>query len=101
MPEKMKIYQSKSRLAKNFDVSRSTIYRLEEEIKDQIELGRYNRYAIVDNQINVGVFVDYLKYRKLLKGKNTRKYVPPFNLKEALDSIIIEDDVYKIEREAV
>lgn len=101
MPEKMKIYQSKSRLAKNFDVSRSTIYRLEEEIKDQIELGRYNRYAIVDNQINVGVFVDYLKYRKLLKGKNTRKYVPPFSLKEALDSIIIEDDVYKIEREAV
>ena len=62
-----------------------------DEIKKQIELGRYNRYAILDNEVNVGVFADYLKYRKLLKGKNTRKYVPPFNLRESLDMVIPEE----------
>ena len=98
MHEKQKIYQNKASIARTFGITRSTVYAIVDEIKEQIEIGRYNRYAILDNKINVGVFADYLKYRKLLKGKNTRKYVPPFNLREALDMIVIEDDVCKVEK---
>lgn len=68
------------------------MYRIEAGIREQIELGRYNSYAIIDNEINVGVVADYIKYRKLLKDKNARKYVPKFNLREALDMVVPEDE---------
>lgn len=90
---KITIYQNRMALARTFGISRSKVYDIVDEIKKQIELGRYNRYAILDNEVNVGVFADYLKYRKLLKGKNTRKYVPPFNLRESLDMVIPEEVV--------
>ena len=57
-----------------------------------MEHGRYNEYAIIDNEINVGVFADYIKYRKLLKNKNARKYVPPFNLQKALAMVVPEEE---------
>ena len=42
-----------------------------------------NKYAILDNLISIGVYVDYEKYRKHLADKNLRKYIPPFELSES------------------
>ena len=89
---KITIYQNRMALARTFGISRSKVYDIVDEIKKQIELGRYNRYAILDNEVNVGVFADYIKYRKLLKNKNARKYVPPFNLQKALAMVVPEEE---------
>lgn len=89
---KITIYQNRTALARTFGIARSTVYNIVDEIEEQMRAGRYNRYAILDNEVNVAVFADYLKYRKALKGKNTRKYVPPFNLREALSLIVPEDE---------
>ncbi len=85
------IYQNKADIARTFDMSRTNVYAIVSGIEEQIQQGRYNRYAILDGEINVGVFADYLKYRKRLKDKNARKYVPPFNLYEALQMVYPEE----------
>lgn len=92
MKNDITIYQNKLSLCRTFGMSRQTVYRIEAGIREQMELGRYNSYAIIDNEINVGVVADYIKYRKLLKDKNARKYVPKFNLREALDMVVPEDE---------
>lgn len=92
MKNDITIYQNKSSLCRTFGMSRQTVYRIEAGIREQMELGRYNSYAIIDNEMNVGVVADYIKYRKLLKDKNARKYVPKFNLREALDMVVPEDE---------
>ena len=92
MKNDITIYQNKSSLCRTFGMSRQTVYRIEAGIREQMELGRDNSYAIIDNEINVGVVADYIKYRKLLKDKNAWKYVPKFNLREALDMVVPEDE---------
>lgn len=92
MKNNITIYQNKSALCRTFGIGRPSVYRIEAGIREQIELGRYNSYAIIDNEINVGVVADYIKYRKLLKDKNARKYVPKFNLREALAMVVPEDE---------
>lgn len=56
------------------------------EIKGQVEEGRYNRYAVIDNdgklRVNYFVYYDYCKYRKMLKDKYASKAVPPFEPRE-------------------
>ena len=93
MKNDITIYQNKSSLCRTFGMSRQSVYRIEAGIREQMELGRYNAYAIIDNEINVGVFADYIKYRKILKDKNARKYVPAFNLRQALDMVVPEEEV--------
>lgn len=84
------LYQSKSGIARTFDISRSTVYRYFDEIREQIKRGRYNSYAILDNKISVAVFADYLKYRKLLKDKYARRYVPDFNMSDSIKYLQME-----------
>ena len=51
-------------------------------IREQIQKGRYNRYAILDSgdiRVNIYAYYDYEKYRRLLNDKNACKVVPPFN----------------------
>lgn len=92
MKNDITIYQNKTALCRTFGIGRPSVYRIEAGIREQMELGRYNSYAIIDNEINVGVVADYIKYRKMLKDKNARKYVPKFNLREALDMVVPEDE---------
>ena len=95
MQNDMTIYQNKTAICRTFGIGRQTMYRYEAGIREQIAQGRYNEYAIIDNEINVGVFADYIKYRRMLKDKNARKYVPPFNLQNALAMVVpeeVEDD---------
>lgn len=51
-------------------------------IKAQIQKGRYSRYAIIDSgetRVNIYVYYDYDKYRRLLNDANASKVVPDFN----------------------
>lgn len=56
------------------------------EIEEQVKRGRYNRYAVIDNdgklRVNYFVYYDYCKYRKMLKDKYASKAVPSFEPKE-------------------
>lgn len=76
------MYATKAEIARMFKISNQTVYNRVSGI--QKEIGRrYNQYAIVDNLVSIGVYVDYEKYRKHLEDKNLRKYIPPFDMKEA------------------
>lgn len=68
-----------------FSDCRSTFYTKVAEIRGQIEKGRYNRYALIDDgkvRVNYFVYYDYCKYRTMLKDRNAAKYVPPFEPRE-------------------
>lgn len=75
-------YMPKDKIAQEFSVSKSTVQARVREIEEQIKEGRYNDYAVIRDGgillINVLVFIDYMEYRKRLKDKNARKYVPEF-----------------------
>lgn len=94
-------YMPKQQLADEFHISKSTVYLRMKEIEAEIKNGRYSDYAIIDDGnivlVNVLVFIDYMVYRRRLKEKNTRKYVPEFNPAEIKKVIGWED---KIIREA-
>ena len=92
MKNDITIYQNKTALCRTFGIGRPSVYRIEAGIREQMELGRYNSYAIIDNEINVGVVADYIKYRKLLKDKNARKYVPKFNLLYAIVTFLTDEE---------
>lgn len=80
-----------------FDVSLATVARRVTGIEG--EMGkRYNNYAVLDRLVSVAVYADYEKYHKLLDNKNTRKYVPDFNMQEAQRYIIErEKEVHTVE----
>lgn len=79
----MGLYANKSATARELGIGRSTVWRLEKGIEEEIRAGRYSPYAIADGLLNRAVVLDYMKYRRLLRDKNARKYVPPFNPLEA------------------
>lgn len=75
-------YRQKAQIAEEFGLSPSTVQARVKEIEKEVESGRYNAYAIIRDGrlllINVLVFIDYMKYRKMLLDKNARKYAPEF-----------------------
>lgn len=91
MSNAVKLYSTKADIGRIFHISRPTVYKQVEEIKEEVEKGRYNKYAISDNRISIAVFADYTKYRRRLKDRNLRKTVPPFNLQEALAYLLPEE----------
>lgn len=76
-------YMPKDKIAQEFSISKATVQSRIKEIEEQIAEGRYNDYAIIRDGgillINVLVFIDYLEYRKRLRDKNAKKYVPDFH----------------------
>lgn len=76
-------YMHKDQLAREFNISKATVHNRMQEIQKEVTAGRYNDYAIIQDGklvlINVLVFVDYLKYRRMLQDKNARKSVPEFH----------------------
>lgn len=75
-------YMHKQQLAKEFKISESTVHNRLRGIEEEIKSGRYNDYALIRDGklvlVNVLVFLDYLKYRKMLQDKYARKYTPEF-----------------------
>lgn len=78
-----KKYRNKTDIAHIFGVSNPTVYRRVEGIKKEIGK-RYNQYAILDNLISLAVYADYEKNHKKLENRNLRKWVPPFDMYEAM-----------------
>lgn len=72
-------YLSKKQLAQELNYSEQTIANYIKGIQEEIERGRYSKYAVAGNRYNYYVMVDYMKYKDVLKDENMRKYVPDFN----------------------
>lgn len=77
------VYVQMSDLAERYSICKDTVRDRKKGIEDEIESGRYPDNAILEDGklvlINELVFLDYIKNRKLLKNKNMRKHVKPFN----------------------
>ena len=90
-------YMRKTDISKEFSISMSTVKSRMNEIEEEIRAGRYDDYAIIDDGgvilINTLVFLDYLKYRGLLRQKNARKHVPEISAGKA-------DTYIRMERQA-
>lgn len=75
-------YMSAKQIADEMDCSTRTVFSRIRGIEEEIRKGRYNDYAVLESdrspRVNFYVYVDYEKYWKLLKDKNSRKYVPEF-----------------------
>lgn len=80
------MYANKKNLAALFGVTTQTVQRRVKGIEKLIG-DRYNQYAILDNLVSVAVYADYEKYHKCLEDKLTKKYVPPFDMKEYIKLI--------------
>ncbi len=75
-------YQTKKQLAENYGKSTSAIGTIIGEIREQVEKGRYDGYAVLDGcgtMVNVFVFFDYLSHRRALKDPVACQYVPPYD----------------------
>ncbi len=78
-------YRTIKGLCKETGRSPSHIRSLLDGIKEQVRKGRYSRYSLLDGgeiMVNVFVFYDYLKYRKMLGDKVQSKHAPKFDPKE-------------------
>lgn len=74
-------YMTMGKLAEEFKYCAPTIRKRVDEIEEEIRKGRYIPQAIIrgsDVRVNVYVFIDYMRYRDMLRDKNARKEVPPF-----------------------
>lgn len=77
-------YMSDQQLATEFNMSKRTVQRKRRGIEDEMEKGRYNKYAIVGALTNVYVFIDYIKFEKTLKNPILRKCIPDFEPEEIM-----------------
>ena len=81
-------YKTPDGVADEIHKCRATVMNRLKDLKKEIESGRYSDYAIIEDEgitlINVPVFFDFLKYRKMLADRNARKYVPPFRPEEIM-----------------
>lgn len=76
-------YQTKAQIAEALNISPKTVQVRAKEIDAEVAGGRYGEYAVIRDGgivlINYLVFVDYMKHRQMLRQKNCRKHVPPFD----------------------
>ncbi|GLG90435.1 hypothetical protein [Sellimonas catena] len=71
-------------LAEQFHVCDRTVRTIVREMEDQKD--RYGNYGILSDgnlkRVNILAFTDYYNYRDMLKSKNGKKHVPPYNPQE-------------------
>lgn len=92
-------YMRKKQLIKEFQVSRSFVDNKVRGIEKEIKAGRYSRYVILENMINVYAFIDYMKYEKALNDRNARKYVPEFRPDEIMELCGFKQKVVELSEE--
>lgn len=71
----------KHRARELFNDGERTFYNKVKGIKEQIEKGRYSKYAVLDygkTLVNYLVYYDYTTHGKQLEDRNAAKYTPPF-----------------------
>lgn len=85
MKKWMSVYSTKADIARFFGISRGTVYEYIKGIENEIQQGRYASCAIAEGKVNRAVFLDYMQYRKRLKNKNLRKFVPGFDARKSYE----------------
>ena len=75
-------WMSSKDLAAELGLSVSFIKTVVQEFKAEIEAGRYSPYVVAGERYNFYAIIDFMTFRKRLKDKNMRKYVPPFKPSE-------------------
>lgn len=82
-------YKSKSALANDLSISKSTVHIRAAELEQQKD--RYGDLAVIrDGQIvliNALAFLDWLRYRRELLDPNMKKFVPPFDAEKLAKSM--------------
>ena len=75
----MKAWMTRKELEIETGYSRVQISTLRKEMQEEIGK-RYDRYVFAGERMtNYFAFLDYLTYRRQLKDKNMRKFVPAFD----------------------
>ena len=95
----MKQYISRAEAMKELGVTESGLKKIVSEIRAFSGIGRrYGQYAIRGSgkllQIRYAVLTDYMSYRDRLSNKDTRKYVPDFDIREAERDLGVTSDVF-------
>ena len=94
-------YRTKQGISDELGIGKSTVFNRAKEIKEEIKNGRYSDYAIIEDGgivlINLLVFIDYLKYHKMLKNKNLRKITPPFRPEEMIKMMGWNNRIVKLD----
>lgn len=91
--------QTYEQLSVNFPMCKATFCTIISEIRQEIQAGRYSQCTLIDEKpvrVSPLVFIDYMANRKMLKDKNARKYVHPFNAADLRDNYPIAPDSEEI-----
>lgn len=91
--------QTYEQLTADFPMCKTTFCTIVSEIRDEIQAGRYSQCALIDEKpvrVSPLVFIDYMSHRKMLKDKNARKYVSPFNAAELRENYPIAPESEEI-----
>ena len=81
--------QTYEQLSVNFPMCRTTFCTIISEIRQEIQAGRESPGTLIDAKPVRGVtlvFIDYLSHRKMVKDKDARKNVHPFNSDDLRDN---------------
>ena len=91
--------QTYEQLSANFPMCRTTFCAIVSEIRQEIQAGRYSQCTLIDEKpvrVSPLVFIDYMSHRKMLRNKNARKTVKPFNAADLRDNYPIAPDSEEI-----
>lgn len=91
--------QTYEQLSASFPMCKATFCTIISEIRQEIQAGRYSQCTLIDEKpvrVSPLVLIDYMANRKLLKNKNARKTVKPFNAAELRDNYPIAPDSEEI-----
>ena len=91
--------QTYEQLSVNFPMCKATFCTIISEIRQEIQAGRYSQCTLIDEKpvrVSPLVLIDYMANRKLLKNKNARKTVKPFNAADLRDNYPIAPDSEEI-----
>lgn len=84
-------YATKASICSKMGMSKTSLDRRLKEIRNEVNQGRYNEYAIIKDGgivwINFLVLIDYMKNRQALLDSNAKKYVEPFDASKVAKSI--------------
>ena len=95
----MKQYISRAEAIEEFGLSETGLRRILDELRGFSGVGkRYGPYALRGQgkylQVRYAVLTDYMSYRDRLRNKDSKKYVPEFDVREAERDLGVTSDVF-------
>jgi len=95
----MKQYITRTEAMEELGLSTTAMKTIISEIRSYSGVGkRYGPYALRGSgkllQIRYAVLTDYMSYRDRLRNKDSKKYVPEFDVREAERDLGVTSDVF-------